>query len=152
MLLVGRTMKCSSTFLDMQPPKILTVPFCSLPSSSIPNYRITGVGSSSGCNSFWLWTGPCWHHPNINTNSPALLQQILQRKKHLPSLAKRTAPAAGLARKEPSTGSQACQRHDKNMMYFSPRNLIISSCEEHSRRETVLESLWSMLIQFINWC
>lgn len=61
--------------------------------------------------------------------------------RHLPSLANRAAPTAGLAQKEPSTGSQACQRHDKNMMYFSPWNLIISSCEERLCLETVLESL-----------
>lgn len=73
--------------------------------------------------------------------------------RHLPSLANRAVLAAGRAagrhvaggagpaRGRTERGSQACQRHDKNTMYFSLQNLISSSCKVRSRRKTVLESL-----------
>lgn len=140
--------------------------YCTLPLLSLPDWRVNGIGASSA------ESGRC-HPPVMDTHSlsqdvtipsrppltPAKHQHqsplIISytpcwglRRRHLPSPANRAAPAQGWA----ELRITACQRHDKNMMYFSLQNLISSSCKECSRHKTVLESLWSTLIQFINWC
>lgn len=131
----------------------------------LSNQRVNGVGKAQQVTGDALspqgWAPPaslrmhhvpalnssCSHHPNAQSHWLCSSESCkgggrgiwLPLQMELPQ--ELGMPLAGTGLGSSRAGSQGCQSHDKNMMYFSLQNLISSSCKERSCRKTVLESL-----------